>query len=97
MSVPKEEPILIVPQPPKNLCPICGQVTYSAGGIHPQCAMQQADEPRLARMKTRKAAETKTKKPARNVWKRQCPKCGAQAHVRQAVCKCGHKLQRVSR
>jgi hypothetical protein len=94
MSVPKEEPILIVPPPPKNLCPICGKPAYSLGGIHPQCAMQQADQPRLARLKTQKVVEPKSKKPARNVWKKQCPKCGGQIHVRLGVCKCGHKFTR---
>jgi len=94
MSTAKEEPILIVPQPARNLCPICGKATYSVGGIHPQCAMQQADEPRLARLKTQRSADPKTKKPVRNVWKKQCPKCGGQLHVRQTVCKCGHKFSR---
>ena len=92
MSAPKEEPILIAPPPPKTLCPVCGQATYSPGGIHPQCAMQQADEPRLARLKTKRVVEAK--KSARNVWKKECPKCGIAVHVRLAVCKCGHKFSR---
>jgi hypothetical protein len=41
-----EKSVIIVPQAPKNLCPICGKAAYSLGGIHPQCAMQQADKPR---------------------------------------------------
>jgi hypothetical protein len=94
MTTSKEESALIVPQPPRNLCPICGKATYSLGGIHPQCAMQQADAPRLALMKTRKVAEPKEKKPARNVWKKRCPQCGEQSHVRLGVCKCGHSFDR---
>jgi hypothetical protein len=89
-----EEVIVIVPQTPRNLCPICGKAAYSAGGIHPQCAMQQADEPRLVRLKAAKVAETKVKKPAaaRQTWKKKCPKCGAQLHVRREACACGHKF-----
>jgi hypothetical protein len=88
-----EEPIVIVPpQPPRNLCPICGKASYSAGGIHPQCAMQQADQPRIVRLRAAKVAETKVKKPARQTWKKKCPKCGAQLHVRREACACGHKF-----
>lgn len=36
----------LIKAPPRILCPICRQSTYSAGGIHPQCAMVQADAPR---------------------------------------------------
>jgi uncharacterized OB-fold protein len=89
-----EKSVVVIPQPPKNLCPICGKPAYSLGGIHPQCAMQQADEPRLARLRTTKAAEAKTKKPAkeRQVWKKRCPKCGTQIHARRETCTCGHKF-----
>jgi hypothetical protein len=95
MTTRKEETALIIQQPPKNLCPVCGTATYSLGGIHPQCAMQQADQPRLAQLKARKVAEPKAKKPARNVWKKRCPKCGEQAHVRLGVCQCGHTFRPV--
>jgi hypothetical protein len=27
-------------------CPVCHQSVYSRAGIHPQCAMRQADPPR---------------------------------------------------
>ena len=72
-----EKSVVVIPQPPKNLCPICGKAAYSLGGIHPQCAMQQADEPRLNRLRTSKAAEAQSKKPekTRQVWKKRCPKC----------------------
>jgi rRNA maturation endonuclease Nob1 len=89
-----EESIVIVPQPPKHLCPICGKPSYSVGGIHPQCAMQQADEPRLVRLRTKKAADTKVKKPVRQTWKKRCPKCGTHVHARRGVCKCGHEFGR---
>jgi hypothetical protein len=56
--------------------------------------MQQADEPRLNRLRTTKAAEAKAKKPAkeRQVWKKRCPKCGTQVHARRENCSCGHRF-----
>lgn len=37
-----------------NICPICGKRAYSAGGIHPQCAVAQADAPRQAELAVQK-------------------------------------------
>lgn len=88
-----EQSVIIVPQPPKNLCPICGKASYSVGGIHPQCAMQQADEPRIVKLRTAKAADAKIKKPVRQTWKKRCPKCGNQVHARREACECGHKFR----
>lgn len=31
---------------PRNRCPVCHQSVYSRAGIHPQCAMIQAEPPR---------------------------------------------------
>ena len=86
------EPLIVVPQPVRNLCPICGKASYSKGGIHPQCAMQQADQPRIVRLRAEKVAETKISKPKPQAWKKRCPKCGATSHVRRGVCECGHKF-----
>lgn len=36
-------------------CPVCQQAVYSRAGIHPQCAVRQADPPR-AKAKTAKAS-----------------------------------------
>lgn len=38
-------------------CPICHKKTYSKAGIHPQCAVIQADAPRQLRLKAMKRAE----------------------------------------
>jgi hypothetical protein len=54
--------------------------------------MQQADEPRMIGLRAARVAESKSKKPVRNTWKKKCPKCGTQLHPRSLVCKCGHKL-----
>jgi hypothetical protein len=89
-----EKSVVIVPQAPRNLCPICGKAAYSLGGIHPQCAMQQADKPRIDRLRTAKASDSSEKKPekTRQVWKKRCPKCGTQVHARRESCTCGHKF-----
>ncbi|MDZ4658857.1 MAG: hypothetical protein SH868_14875 [Bythopirellula sp.] len=41
-----------------TVCPVCGKKSYSAAGIHPQCAVQQADAPRQVVL----AAQKKEKK-----------------------------------
>ncbi|QEG34964.1 hypothetical protein [Bythopirellula goksoeyrii] len=37
-------------------CPICGKNSYSPAGIHPQCAIQQADAPRQKKLADEKRA-----------------------------------------
>lgn len=46
MDLNNKKPGPLVKPAPRTQCPICRQTTYSAGGIHPQCAMVQADAPR---------------------------------------------------
>jgi hypothetical protein len=87
-----EKSVVVIQSPPRQLCPICGKASYSLGGIHPQCSMLQADEPRLVRLRALRAAEQKTKKPARQSWQKRCPTCGAQSHVSRKSCECGHKF-----
>lgn len=43
-----KKPVPLMPTVVGNKCPICGQRSYSLHGIHPQCAVQQADAPRQA-------------------------------------------------
>jgi hypothetical protein len=39
-------------EPPScQICPVCGNVSYSRSGIHPQCAQNQADSRQGARLK----------------------------------------------
>ena len=38
-------------------CPVCGQTSYSRGGVHPQCSALRADEPHIAELKRDRAAE----------------------------------------
>jgi hypothetical protein len=53
MDTHKPAPLYAAPN--RKVCPICGKSTYSMGGIHPQCAVQQADAPRQRQL----AAERK--------------------------------------
>jgi hypothetical protein len=36
-----------VPIPTRPTCPVCKKAVYSRGGIHPQCAMIQAEPRRV--------------------------------------------------
>ena len=81
---------LYAPQVRKR-CPVCGEVSYSAAGIHPQCAMHQADAEHLKRIKPHVHASKRAAKPIEQQrWQKVCPKCRALAHVRKKVCDCGH-------
>ena len=42
-------------------CPVCGKRSYSVSGIHPQCAVQQADARRDQQLKEKKKTEAKKK------------------------------------
>ena len=72
-------------------CPVCGKTTYSRGGIHPQCASEQAD--RIVRA-ARKAAEEKEGKlvatvQPRQQWTKPCVRCKRLVPARRSVCECG--------
>ena len=58
MDSSKPAPLMTMPSL-GTVCPVCGKKSYSAAGIHPQCAVQQADAPRqavLAKQKKEKKA-----------------------------------------
>ena len=86
------KPVPIVEPIVRNLCPICGKATYSRGGIHPQCAIQQADQPRQDRLRAARKKEVKIVVPRERSWSKKCPECGIQVHVRLLECGCGHKF-----
>ena len=51
------------PPPPVSTrvrCPVCHEAVYSRAGIHPQCAVRQADPPRAKGKITVVVAETAT-------------------------------------
>lgn len=45
----KPEP-LYVERAAGRVCEVCGKRSYSLNGIHPQCAVKQADEPRQLKL-----------------------------------------------
>ena len=57
MSEKKPTPIIV--ERNISICPVCGKRSYSRGGIHPQCAMIQADAPRNLRLAAEKKAKAK--------------------------------------
>lgn len=55
MNTKKPEPLILVqPQPRGKICPVCGKPSYSRGGVHPQCCVRQADEPRQLQLAEQK-------------------------------------------
>ena len=76
-----------------RICDVCGEVSYSAAGMHPQCAQQQADERRIAGIKAEKkaAAQNPATGPAvSKPWTKLCPKCQLAMHIRKRQCDCGY-------
>ncbi len=59
MSEKKPTPINL--EPNTKICPVCGKRSYSRQGVHPQCAMVQADAPRQLRLTAAKKAKAKEK------------------------------------
>ena len=92
MSEKKPTPVIATTKS-KN-CPICGQRSYSWEGIHPQCAMIQADAPRKMCLAAEKKEAAKVKatvgKAKPSAWEKTCPQCGTQVPARRNVCECGH-------
>lgn len=81
---------LFTPPPGRKRCPVCGEISYSSAGIHPQCAQEQADAVRTKRAKPSEKSEKKPSKASGlRPWHRRCPKCRALVHVRKSDCECG--------
>jgi hypothetical protein len=59
MHISKPPPLLAT-ELPRRICPVCGNVAYSIAGMHPQCAMEQADLFRVGRLRTRRKAAAKS-------------------------------------
>lgn len=103
MSSKKPEPL--VSGRKHDRCPVCGEVSYSRAGVHPQCAVRQADEKRITQLKRERielaeaVAENSMQKPASSPkpWQRLCPNCKTVGHVRQKSCTCGFTFGAVAR
>ena len=91
MKTTKPQPLMVASE--RKNCPVCGTVSYSSSGVHPQCAMQQADAERMKRL-NRRPKSTKTASPSEGLspWQKICPKCKSVVHIRKKVCTCGCKL-----
>lgn len=68
------KPVPLIPKIARNVCPICGKDSYSRGGIHPQCAVQQADEPRNQRLKLERKKKAQLERPRKRRWNTRLPK-----------------------
>lgn len=90
----EKKPYPIYTQKKRENCPVCGQVSYSQTGIHPQCAVKLVDNERKDEIKRKKQEEDNRKSETRNKprWQITCPKCGKPQHVRKKICECGQKL-----
>jgi hypothetical protein len=88
-----KKPTPILDDPNRKICPVCGKRSYSAGGVHPQCAVRLADAPRQQQLKAKSKAEAGQKPAAKKLphtWiQKKCPACGAEVHVRKKQCNCG--------
>ena len=87
-----KKPTPIIGKHNTKICPVCGKPSYSAGGIHPQCAEKQANA-REQQLKAKKKTEAKKKPVAKKLpqtWnQKKCPECGVEVHVRKKKCDCG--------
>jgi RNA polymerase subunit RPABC4/transcription elongation factor Spt4 len=87
----RPQPLYVAPQ--RATCPLCGETSYSAGGVHPQCAMREADVQRMRRVKRNVKVQTKAAAGSDvRPWQKVCPKCRIFVHVRKKVCACGHRF-----
>ncbi len=83
-----------MPNNKHEVCPVCGEKSYSAAGIHPQCSVKQADEQRMevVQRELKKAEAKKRAEDKPKPWQRVCPKCKSLQHVRRRMCPCGYTL-----
>lgn len=91
--MPHKKPEPLIPVQTHDRCPVCGEVSYSLAGVHPQCAVQQADEKRVKRNKPDgRVGKTLKSSGGAKPWQKICPKCKALQHVRKKVCGCGYSF-----
>jgi len=87
------KPIPLYDPASRKRCPVCGEFSYSIGGVHPQCCVRRDDAERVQRLKqAAQAAVAAAPKQDHPPWKKRCPRCQTILHVRRAVCDCGHRF-----
>src|SRR5262245_7647111 len=96
MSNKRPVPLLKPQGKVRKACPVCGMVSYSVGGVHPQCAKTKADASRAplrgSPTTSEKPRETAPIQARSAPWHRLCPKCHAMVHIRKTSCDCGHRF-----
>jgi hypothetical protein len=50
-----KKPEALYPRAVERLCPVCGKVSYSQSGEHPQCSMARLSDAFKAKLKKRTA------------------------------------------
>jgi len=90
MTTRKPQPLYDRRKPER--CPVCNETSYSLAGIHPQCAVRQADEVRMNRLKLARVPQIE-----QSVWQKNCPRCQLLRHARKAVCECGHTFSKTEK
>lgn len=94
----RKKPKPIIQERKPKLCPVCGNPSYSAAGVHPQCSVKKADQKRAAKIKQKAEATAKTATPKKRKsnttrWQKTCPQCRTSLHARRKACDCGHTFQ----
>lgn len=92
MNTAHKKPLPLYDSGIRPACPICGHVSYSPAGIHPQCAMRAADLVQANRVKALNALKAKAAPAPPKRFEKQCPKCRAVHHIRKQLCECGHSF-----
>ncbi len=94
----KKPPPLGNGSPARKRCPVCGEISYSQAGIHPQCNQVRSESERLKRVEKSAVAaqliEELTQRPVMGRWDKTCPRCGTRLHSRKKTCECGHVFHR---
>jgi uncharacterized protein (UPF0212 family) len=92
----EKKPTPIVVEPDSKKCPICGKPSYSRGGIHPQCAVTQADSPRKIQLAAQKKAlavtKAETDQSKLDAADKDCPECNMRVPAARETCHCGHEF-----
>jgi hypothetical protein len=92
-SIKRPLPLVLPRRAPRSVCPVCGEVSYSRAGVHPQCEQARADRARMRRLAPPAPRRGRAANPlALKPWHKRCPRCQVQLHIRSAACRCGHEF-----
>lgn len=87
----EKKPAAFPPLRERPNCPVCGKVSYSLGGMHPQCAVVRADASLQASRKAKKEVAA-----PRGGFTKRCRGCGRTVPARRMVCDCGRSFARIA-